>query len=120
MVRADVQQRVRAGGQGALAALLMLPPQPAVATPDLVGQLITAAVAQTARATRYDGSYRRIPYPGGDVPAEIGVCTDVVIRAYRAVGIDLQQRVHEDMRRAFDAYPRLWGLQRPDASIDHR
>jgi uncharacterized protein len=120
MVRADGIQRVRAGGQALLGALLALPPRPAVADPDFVGQLIAAGVAQTARPTRYDGSYRRIPYPGGDVPAEIGVCTDVVIRAYRAVGIDLQQRVHEDMKRAFDAYPRLWGLQRPDASIDHR
>ena len=120
MVRVDGLQRVRAGGQALLAALLALPPRPAVADPGFVEHLIAAGVAQTARPTRYDGSYRRIPYPGGDVPAEIGVCTDVVIRAYRAVGIDLQQRVHEDMKRAFDAYPRLWGLRHPDASIDHR
>jgi hypothetical protein len=86
----------------------------------LVERVIAAAVAQTARPTRYDGGYRRLAYPGGDVPAEIGVCTDVVIRAYRAAGVDLQQRVHEDMTRAFGAYPKLWGLQRPDASIDHR
>jgi uncharacterized protein YijF (DUF1287 family) len=56
----------------------------------------------------------------GDVPASIGVCTDVLVRAFRAVGVDLQQRVHEDMRRAFAAYPKAWGLSRPDPNIDHR
>lgn len=88
--------------------------------PDAVKRLIAAAVAQTGSPVRYDGSYRRIGYPGGDVPPTIGVCTDVVIRAYRAVGVDLQQLVHEDMSRAFDAYPRLWRLSRPDPNIDHR
>lgn len=83
-------------------------------------RLVAAAVAQTRQATRYDGAYRRIPYPMGDVPPDVGVCTDVVIRAYRAVGIDLQQRVHEDMRAAFAAYPKAWGLSRPDPNIDHR
>jgi uncharacterized protein YijF (DUF1287 family) len=83
-------------------------------------RLIAAAVEQTRHPVRYDGSYRRIPYPGGDVPADVGVCTDLVIRAYRAVGVDLQQRVHEDMRAAFAEYPKLWGLPRPDANIDHR
>lgn len=102
-----------------LAALLLAPPTPGAPT-DFVERVIAAAVAQTGQATRYDGSYRRIPYPGGDVPADVGVCTDVVIRAYRAAGVDLQQRVHEDMTRAFGAYPRLWGLPRPDPSIDHR
>ena len=82
--------------------------------------LIQAAVAQTATPVTYDGSYRRIPYPGGDVPASIGVCTDVIIRAYRAVGVDLQVRVHEDMRAAFGSYPKLWGLSRADTNIDHR
>lgn len=82
--------------------------------------LIAAAVAQAAQPVTYDGSYRTIPYPGGDVPARIGVCTDVIVRAYRAVGIDLQQRVHEDMRRAFSSYPGSWGLSRPDPNIDHR
>jgi uncharacterized protein len=102
----------------AVAALIALPPSPAV-PPDFVQRVIAAAVAQAGQPTRYDGSYRRIPYPGGDVPADVGVCTDVVIRAYRAAGVDLQQRVHEDMTRAFGAYPKLWGLERPDASIDH-
>ena len=68
----------------------------------------------------YDGSYVRLAYPGGDVPVERGVCTDVVIRAMRAAGVDLQQAVHEDMRRDFAAYPALWGLRRPDRNIDHR
>jgi uncharacterized protein YijF (DUF1287 family) len=68
----------------------------------------------------YDGSYRPIPYPGGDVPAERGVCTDVIVRAYRRIGIDLQRLVHEDMTRAFRSYPGRWGLPGPDPNIDHR
>ena len=82
--------------------------------------LIQAAVVQTSAPVTYDGSYRRIPYPGGDVPANIGVCTDLIVRAFRAVGVDLQVRVHEDMRAAFNSYPRLWGLSRADPNIDHR
>lgn len=68
----------------------------------------------------YDGSYESIPYPGGDVPIERGVCTDVVIRAFRELGYDLQKAVHEDMRAHFSVYPKKWGLKRPDANIDHR
>ena len=83
-------------------------------------KLIRAAVAQTVVAATYDGSYRRISYPGGDVPASIGVCTDLIVRAYRGAGVDLQVRVHEDMKAAFGAYPRLWGLSRADPNIDHR
>jgi uncharacterized protein len=86
------------------------------ATPELVG----AARQQTLVAVRYDGSYTRIAYPMGDVPSDRGVCTDVVIRAYRSIGIDLQVLVHEDMRANFSSYPRLWGLSRPDTNIDHR
>ncbi len=85
-----------------------------------VDRLLDGALEQTLRPNVYDGSYRRISYPGGDVPANLGVCTDVVIRAYRKAGIDLQVKVHEDMERAFGAYPQLWGLPRPDANIDHR
>lgn len=88
--------------------------------PDFAQRLVAAAVAQASQRVVYDGAYRRIPYPGGDVPANIGVCSDVVIRAYRALGIDLQQRVHEDMRRAFAQYPALWGMRAPDPNIDHR
>ncbi|UCF68051.1 MAG: DUF1287 domain-containing protein [Acidobacteriota bacterium] len=82
--------------------------------------LVEAALERTTHSVTYDGGYRQIEYPGGDVPDEIGVCTDVIIRAYRAVGIDLQQRVHEDMAAHFDEYPKLWGLTRPDSNIDHR
>ena len=82
--------------------------------------LVAAAVEQTRHRVTYDGSYRVIPYPNGDVPPDVGVCTDVVIRAYRAVGIDLQRLIHEDMRSAFSSYPALWGLKRPDRNIDHR
>ena len=104
-----------------LALALVLPPEPG-GDPDarFVRELIAAAIAQAAQPVTYDGSYRRIGYPNGDVPAHIGVCTDVLVRAYRAVGVDLQQRVHEDMRAAFAAYPKTWGLARPDPNIDHR
>jgi uncharacterized protein YijF (DUF1287 family) len=85
-----------------------------------VRDLVAAAVERTNHSVRYDGSCRGIPYPGGDVPLDVGVCTDLVVRAYRAVGVDLQLLVHEDMRSAFSAYPALWGLSRPDPNIDHR
>ena len=68
----------------------------------------------------YDGRYLKIGYPMGDVPAHIGVCTDVVIRSFRGLGIDLQQRVHEDMKRSFRSYPNNWSLTKPDPNIDHR
>lgn len=85
-------------------------------------KLVAAALERTEHQVRYDGRYLRIAYPNGDVPADIGVCTDVVIRSYRALGIDLQQLVHEDMRADFDLYPskRIWGLTKPDSNIDHR
>ncbi|MET0094594.1 MAG: DUF1287 domain-containing protein [Sedimenticola sp.] len=84
--------------------------------------LVDAAIERTRHSVRYDGSYMRIGYPGGDVPNDMGVCTDVVIRAYRATGVDLQRRVHEDMTTNFDAYPsrRIWGLNGTDSNIDHR
>jgi uncharacterized protein YijF (DUF1287 family) len=83
--------------------------------------LIAAARAQIGVTTAYDPAYTRLPFPGGDVPRGRGVCTDVLIRAYRdALGIDLQSEVHRDMARAFHAYPRRWGLQRTDRNIDHR
>lgn len=84
--------------------------------------LVNAANERTAHTVRYDGAYHRIAYPNGDVPANIGVCTDVIIRSYRTLGIDLQQLVHEDMRDNFSSYPstRIWGLTKPDSNIDHR
>ena len=84
-------------------------------------KLIAGAIAQIGVTTIYDPAYVTIGYPGGDVPPERGVCTDVVVRAFRkGLGIDLQKLVHEDMRRNFNAYPKLWGLTRPDPNIDHR
>lgn len=82
--------------------------------------LVDAALERTQHHVRYDGSYRKIAYPMGDVPDTIGVCTDVVIRAYRAMNIDLQRLVHEDMQASFASYPGFWGLSKPDPNIDHR
>ncbi|MEM7698855.1 MAG: DUF1287 domain-containing protein [Verrucomicrobiota bacterium] len=82
--------------------------------------LVEAARFRTIQTVRYDPAYVVLDYPGGDVPADTGVCTDVVIRSYRALGIDLQKLVHEDMRDHFSAYPKNWGLSRPDRNIDHR
>ena len=92
---------------------------PANASPDLK-KFIDAAVAQAGVTTGYDPSYVRLDYPGGDVPKETGVCSDVIVRAFRGIGIDLQKEVHEDMARAFAQYPKRWGLTRPDSNIDHR
>jgi uncharacterized protein YijF (DUF1287 family) len=84
--------------------------------------LIAAAIDRTRHTVHYDPAYVRIPYPGGDVPADTGVCTDEIIRIYRAVGIDLQKEVHEDMVQNFALYPnqRRWGLAHTDTNIDHR
>ncbi len=89
-------------------------------TADPVSRLVAAAIERTRHTVTYDGGYRQLAYPGGDVPDSIGVCTDVIIRSYRAIGIDLQQLVHEDMTSDFAAYPTIWGLSRPDPNIDHR
>ena len=86
----------------------------------LAARFIHAAALLENKGVRFDSSYRAIAFPLGDVPANVGVCADVVIRAYRAVGIDLQRLIHEDMRRNFSAYPRLWGLRGTDSNIDHR
>lgn len=83
-------------------------------------QLADSAETLTKDRVTYDPAYFSIAYPNGDVPKNKGVCTDVVIRAYRKLGIDLQKEVHEDMVRNFDTYPQLWGLQRTDKNIDHR
>ena len=83
-------------------------------------RVIEGAKKQVGVTVGYDGSYRRIGYPNGDVPRETGVCTDVIIRAYRHIGVDLQKLVHEDMKTHFAAYPKNWGLRRPDTNIDHR
>ena len=83
-------------------------------------KFIIAAISLTIDRVVYDPGYFSIDYPNGDVPSNKGVCTDVVIRAYRKVGIDLQKEVHEDMKSNFNAYPNLWGLKSTDKNIDHR
>jgi uncharacterized protein YijF (DUF1287 family) len=105
-----------------LVALPQATPTPSRAQQEILRRLVIAAIERTEHSVRYDSSYVRIPYPGGDVPADTGVCTDEVIRAYRILGIDLQKEVHEDMVQNFAAYPRTWRrlLARPDSNIDHR
>ncbi len=88
-------------------------------TPELA-RFLADARSQIGRTVTYDPAYVRLAYPGGDVPLDRGVCSDVVIRAFRAVSIDLQKDLHEDMRRAWSAYPRNWDLRKPDPNIDHR
>jgi uncharacterized protein len=90
-----------------------------IASPKLK-QVLQAAIEQTKYTRGYDPAYVAIAYPGGDVPRKSGVCTDVVIRAFRAIGMDLQQAVHEDMKRNFAVYPQYWGLNGTDTNIDHR
>lgn len=89
---------------------------------EFLKKLVAAAEERTHHIVRYDPAYVRIPYPGGDVPQDTGVCTDEVIRSYRKVGVDLQKEVHEDMERNFSAYPqqRRWLLSHTDTNIDHR
>ena len=87
---------------------------------DFNEKLSNAAIELTKVKVIYDPAYVKIDYPNGDVPAGKGVCTDVVIRAYRKLGIDLQKEVHEDMRNNFSKYPKKWGLSRTDRNIDHR
>lgn len=84
--------------------------------------IVNALIHRTTQPVTYDGAYHKLEYPGGDVPANIGVCTDVLIRSYRQLDIDLQKLVHEDMQNNFRAYPskRIWGLTKPDKNIDHR
>ncbi|WP_026942815.1 DUF1287 domain-containing protein [Hellea balneolensis] len=83
--------------------------------------LVAAAQDRLKEKVIYNGAYMRLDYPGGDVPANIGVCTDVIIRSYRAAfGFDFQKAVHEDMKANFSAYPKNWGLKRTDRNIDHR
>src|SRR5438128_9694054 len=85
------------------------------------GPQLAAAAARQVGVTRiYHPSYVQLRYPGGDVPIERGVCADVIVRAFRAVGVDLQRELHEDMGANFRLYPKMWGLAAPDANIDHR
>src|SRR5260370_34079079 len=108
------QERLVALGAAISVALAMMAaaltaqvrPTETVARQEFLKKLIVAAVERSHHAVRYDSAYVRIPYPGGDVPADTGVCTDEIIRAYRAVGIDLQKEVHEELQKHFSAYRR--------------
>lgn len=105
-----------AGAASALRPVLLRAGQP-----DWPQRLVDAAGRQLGETIYYDPSYVRLDYPGGDVPRDRGVCTDVIVRAYRdGLGLDLQLLVHDDMKRNFAAYPQLWGMSGPDPSIDHR
>ena len=83
-------------------------------------QLAEAAMAQVGVTVGYDARYVPLSYPGGDVPLSTGACSDVIVRAFRKVGVDLQVKLHEDMTAHFSAYPQKWGLKAPDPNIDHR
>lgn len=87
---------------------------------DFYKKLSNAAIELTKDKVTYDPKYYSIPYPNGDVPSDKGVCTDVIIRAYRKLGIDLQKRIHEDMKANFSKYPKKWGLKSTNKNIDHR
>jgi uncharacterized protein YijF (DUF1287 family) len=87
---------------------------------DKIKKMLKSANDQTRSVTGYTQKYYSIPYPNGDVPANTGACTDVVIRSLRAAGVDLQKEVHEDMKSNFSMYPKKWGLSRTDTNIDHR
>lgn len=102
-----------------LLALLLLAAGLLADTPAL--KLVEAARKQVGVTTMYDPAYVTLAFPNGDVPIERGVCTDVVIRAFRSgLSLDLQKQVNEDMRGNFSAYPKQWGLSKPDKNIDHR
>ncbi len=100
--------------------LFLLTFNPALGQTNFYDQLADSALTLTKQRVQYDPGYFQIDYPNGDVPAGKGVCTDVVIRAYRKLGIDLQKEVHEDMITNFDKYPKNWGLSHTDKNIDHR
>lgn len=87
---------------------------------DFFGRLADSALTMTKQKVQYDPAYFQIAYPNGDVPSNKGVCTDVIIRTYRKLGIDLQKEVHNDLKVNFNKYPKMWGLSGPDKNIDHR
>jgi uncharacterized protein YijF (DUF1287 family) len=89
-------------------------------TSEPVRRVLDSARNQLTQTNNYTQDYRAMPYPGGDMPADTGACTDVVIRAFRNAGVDLQKEVHEDMAANFSAYPQKWGLNQTDTNIDHR
>ena len=95
-------------------------PSTAISRQEFTDKLVAAAIERTHHAVRYVSTYVHLDYPGGDVPADTGVCTDEIIRSYRALGVDLQKEVHEDIVKNWDKYPHKWRLTYPDSNIDHR
>ena len=85
-----------------------------------IRQVVAGAVEQTGYTRLYDPTYVQLAYPGGDPPPDRGVCSDVVVRAFRRAGVDLQKEIHEDMARHFAAYPNSWHMRGPDPNIDQR
>lgn len=119
MSKVEAAKRPRSWVLAMLASLLVAPFAPAAGNPDIVA----AARTQLGVTLRYDPAYRALEYPGGDLPLEVGVCTDVVVRALRSSrGLDLQRLVHEDLKAHWSAYPHQsrWRLNKPDPNIDHR
>ena len=104
--------------------LIIKPPEPPPILepkpPAHVRSLLGSVYKQVEVTRAYDPAYVNLKYPGGDVPESTGVCADVIVRAFRAQGIDLQRELHEDMRKAFSDYPRKWNMKNPDTNIDHR
>lgn len=88
--------------------------------PDSVTRILENCVYQTGKTKYYDPQYQALRYPMGDVDISRGVCTDVLVRAFRAAGVDFQRLIHEDMKDHFSEYPQKWGLKKPDRNIDHR
>ncbi len=105
-----------------LLPVLLLALLPAFAQAKPAADLVSAARGQVGVTLYYNPAYEKLAYPGGDIPLERGVCTDVIVRAYRKLGLDLQKLVHEDMKKNWSAYPHVqkWQLKKPDANIDHR
>jgi uncharacterized protein YijF (DUF1287 family) len=109
----------RANAEAASAKVQSLARRPISDLPQ-IKSVVQSAIDQTLRTFDYDPSYAKLDYPGGDIPIERGVCADVIVRAFRSAGVDLQKEVHEDMTQSFAAYPARWGARRPDSNIDHR
>lgn len=105
--------------QARAAAAQTLPRHPVSNTPQ-IKEVVDSAIEQIGQTFDYDPSYSKLDYPNGDVPLDRGVCADVVVRAFRKAGVDLQKEIHEDMSLHFTAYPNNWGASKPDSNIDHR
>ena len=116
----NVSTKVRQDSSENLFSQLSATPKLSEIKSEEIKKLLESAVEQTNLTKNYDPAYVVIPYPNGDIPIEKGVCTDVVIRAFRKAGVDLQTEVHEDMMANFAVYPKKWNLPKPDTNIDHR